>query len=788
MKKDKFLAALVMTSCLFSLTAMAPQAIAQYSLEQEAEITLWTDYIKDYANDAFGYLNRANIHLDAREYANAIADYDAALKIDQYNTDAYVKRGNAKFQINDMEGALKDYAVALEINQKLPEARFNVGRVFYRTQDFVKAIQNMRAGIELDKTKPEYYFEIARAEYRAGAYKEAYTDFVSAINLNNEYTDSYYGAGLAAMNLSLYQQAVVAFSKVIESGQNYENAHYYKGVALYQLGQYELAIKDFDSAVQENAEDGMLYNYRGKAKEMLGEKSAAKKDYKLAKSFGVTKVGLSDEEKKSKIKDAEKVVRNVQQATEEVQNTVVQETNAVAENVEVVEQEIEQVQDEMAQNVEQVAQNVQETAEQVHEAVEQEVEETVEEVQEEVEQTVTNVEETANQILEYPHTPEEMEILEEEMYKRLSAEKIASGDIYSAVAMYDEVVQNDPTNSTNYIERANLKLEGADYDGAIRDAEMALRVGSDKDDAMFIQGKAYAGKGNMVLAYRALVMALRENPDNNAIRYEFAKVANSVGRFAEANEVLSLLISDESVNYSDLSLLRGKARYQLSEFYSSIADLTNYLEVEPKSADAYFYRAMSKNALKSYEDAITDFTMALKYDKKNTDYLQFRARAYLALGEYQKASNDYKKIVSIKGDSATTDDHVKIAALETYIGNMEEALIYFDSIVQKDNLNSNVFYERAKVYEKMGRFYDAINDYTRSLALDPDKVEIYGERGVILVTTKSYRKGILDLNEAIKFEPNNSKYYFYRAVAKESSGDHEGAVKDYAAAKQYENL
>lgn len=737
MKKDKFLAALVMTSCLFSLTAMAPQAIAQYSLEQEAEITLWTDYIKDYANDVFGYLNRANIHLDAKEYVNAIADYDAALKIDQYNTDAYVKRGNAKFQMNDMEGALKDYAVALEINPKLPEARFNVGRVFYRTQDFVKAVQNMRAGIELDKTKPEYYFEIARAEYRAGAYKEAYTDFVSAINLNNEYIDSYYGAGLAAMNLSLYQQAVVAFSKVIESGQNYENAHYYKGVALYQLGQYELAIKDFDSAVQENAEDGMLYNYRGKAKEMLGEKSAAKKDYKLAKSFGVAKVGLSDEEKNLKINDAEKVVQNVQQASEEVQNTV-------------------------TQNVEQVAENV--------------------------EKTVDNVEETASQVLEYPHTPEEMEILEEEMYKRLAAEKIASGDIYSAVAMYDEVVQNDPTNSTNYIERANLKLEGADYDGAIRDAEMALRVGSDKDDAMFIQGKAYAGKGNMILAYRALVMALRENPDDNAIRYEFAKVANSVGRFAEANEVLSLLMSDESVNYSDLSLLRGKARYQLSEFYSSISDLTNYLGVEPKSADAYFYRAMSKNALKNYEEAITDFTMALKYDKKNTDYLQFRARAYLALGKYAKASNDYKKIVSIKGDDATTDDHVRIAAIETHIGNMDEALIYFDSLIQKDDLNSNVFYERAKVYEKMGRLYDAINDYTRSLALDPDKVEIYGERGVILVTTKAYRKGILDLNEAIKLEPNNSKYYFYRAVAKESSGDHDGAAKDYAAAKQYENL
>ena len=712
MKKDKFLAALVMTSCLFSIGAFAPQAMAQYTLDQEAEITLWTDYIRDYANDAFGYVSRANIHLDAREYAKAIADYDAALKIDQYNTDAYVKRGNAKYQMNNLEGALKDYAVALEINKNIPEARFNVGRVYYRTQDYAKAIQNMRAGIALGNAQPEYYFELARAEYKTGAYKEAYANFVSAVNLKSDYTDAYYGAGLAAMNLSLYEQAVVAFSKVIASGQKYENAHYYKGVAQYQLGQYAPAVQEFDIAIQENPQDGMVYNYRGKAKEMLGDKPAAKRDYKEAKTLGVTAVGLNQSEKISNVQSA---VKNVEQS--------------LSNNGGVIEQ-----------------------------------------------------------ATEYPHSIVEEEILEEEMYKRLAAENIASGDIYSAVAMYDEVVQNDPTNASNYIERASLKLKGEDFDGAIRDAEAAIKAGANRGQAMFIQGKAYAGKGNNVLAYRALAIALREMPENNSVRYEFAKAANDVRRFADANEALTLLLQNDTVNYQDAYLLRGKARYQLSEFYSAIADLTKYLSIEPKSGDAYFYRAMAKSALKSYDEAVEDYSKALRYDRNNTDYLKFRARAYTAQGKYQKASSDYKKIITLKGENVTTEDHLRVAQIEGYLGNAEEALIYFDAIVQDDDLNSDVYYERAKLYEKMGRFYDAVNDYTRSLSLDPTKVEIYGERGVILVTTKAYRKGILDLDKALKLDPNNSKYYFYRAVAKESSGDHAGAVRDYASAKQYENL
>ena len=159
MKKDKFLAALVMTSCLLSVSMMSStQAFAQYTLDQEAEITLWTDYIRDYANDAFGYLSRANIHMEAREFASAITDYDAALKLDQYNTDAYLKRGTAKYQLQDIEGAMKDFAVALEINPALYEARFNIGRIYYKNQDYNNAVENMRSAIRFADERSDYHF------------------------------------------------------------------------------------------------------------------------------------------------------------------------------------------------------------------------------------------------------------------------------------------------------------------------------------------------------------------------------------------------------------------------------------------------------------------------------------------------------------------------------------------------------------------------------------------------------------------------------------------------------
>ncbi len=750
MKKDRFLAALVMTSCLFSVSLFAsPQACAAYTLDQQAEITLWTDYIKDYANDAFGYISRANIHMEAREFANAIADYDAALKIDQYNTDAYVKRANAKYQLNQPEAALKDYAVALEINPALPEARFNVGRIFYNAQNYPKAVEQMRAAVKLAQDIPVYHFELARAEYKAGLYADSYANFSKAIELKEDYVDAYYGNALAAMNLGKYGDAVTCFDKVIASGQRYENAHFYKGIANYQLGQYEKAIADFDIALEENPEDGYVYNARGKAKELLGENFAAKRDYKKAKALGVTAIGLTEADK---VKTAinEKVAK-VEAKAEEVTNDVAQKTD---------------------ETVEQVQEQVQEVATQVKQ------------VETAVAETVANAEE--KEFVEPPLKEEEKVILDEATNRRLAAENIAAGDVYSAVALYDNVVEFDPTNSTNYIDRANLKLQVEDFDGVLKDAEIALKIDkAARKDALFLQGRAYEGKGNNVLAYRAFALALREDTQNPQYQYHFAKNAFEVGRFAEANEVFSTLLEENSAQYPDAYLLRSKTRYQMAEFYSSIADATKYLTLEPKNSEAYFYRAMCKNALKNHDEAVEDLKAAVKYDRDNVMYRAFRAKTYMAMGEHKKAAADYRKIVAIKKDNATTDDHLRVAETEVLSGDYEEALLYYDLIV-KDNVYSDVAYlDRARLYSLMGQVYNAINDYTYALKMNPNQKVVYKERGILYVDTKAYRRGILDLTEALKLEPDNGKLYFYRAVARQAAGDKDGALQDFDAAKRF---
>lgn len=752
MRRDKFLTALLMTSCVLSVTlACSNQAYAAYTKEQEAEIALWNDYVKDYANDAFGYVSRANINLAAQEYDKAIADYDTALKIDKYNTDAYVRRGNAKYHLKNYDGAIKDYSVALEINPALADARFNVGRVYYDLQDFPKAIENMNMAVGLNPTNPLYQFELARAEYKSGLYQQAMTNFEKATDLDAKFYDAYYGAGLVALNIGQYEVAVDKFGKVLESGKTYSNVNYYKGVAEYQLGKYSDAINDLEIAIKNSPKDSLAYNYRGKCYEILGKKSEAKQDYKVAKSLGLADVGLTDAEKKSLKSLAQKDVKSDAPKVVEEKSTVVATSSPAP-------QQVREVQERTVYTP-------------ARELTEEEI----------IAQRVMT--RSPNYL-----KPEEKTILDDATNRRLAEEMIALGDTYSAVAMYDNLVENDPVNSANYVERANLKLGLSDNDGAIRDAELAKRVSRNATDANYIEAQAFENKGLDALAYQSYVRTLRDEPKNPEYQIAFAKAALKVGRFDEADEVMSVLLDSNEVDYPEAYLIRANARYGIKEYYSAVADYTKYLKFEPKSSDAYFRRGVAKAALTRYEDAVKDYNMAVKYDRKNIQYRQARANANMRIKKFNKVSSDYKKILSLKGKNSDVEDIRRIALTEAMAGHKREAIVYYDLLLQKDEYNVNAFMERAKLRQEVGLLYDSINDYSAVLRIDVNRAEAYRERGLLYVTTRAFRRAVDDLNVAVKYYPHDAKVLYNRAVAKQAMGDKEGAIRDFDAVKRMEDL
>ena len=74
-----------------------------------------------------------------------------------------------------------------------------------------------------------------------------------------------------------------------------------------------------------------------------------------------------------------------------------------------------------------------------------------------------------------------------------------------------------------------------------------------------------------------------------------------------------------------------------------IADFNKVLEIDPKSAGAYYYRGIAYVNKGQFDWAIDDFTKALEIDPKSAGAYYNRGTAYYFKKEYDKSWKDIKQ-------------------------------------------------------------------------------------------------------------------------------------------------
>ncbi|MBK7381579.1 MAG: tetratricopeptide repeat protein [Ignavibacteriales bacterium] len=180
---------------------------------QEA-IKYYTNYIKEYPNDAGAYNNRGLAKDDLGDYRGAIQDYNKAIYLDPNNTDAYNNRGNAKSNLEDYRGAIQDYNKTIGIDPNDAGNYYNRGSAKSNLEDYRGAIQ----------------------------------DFNKAIEINPNYADAYNNRGVAKKNLEDYRGAIQDYNKAIDLNPNCAEAYNNRGIAKYQLEDKSGACLDWSKA------------------------------------------------------------------------------------------------------------------------------------------------------------------------------------------------------------------------------------------------------------------------------------------------------------------------------------------------------------------------------------------------------------------------------------------------------------------------------------------------------------------------------------------------------------
>ena len=217
---------------------------------------------------------------------------------------------------------------------------------------------------------------------------------------------------------------------------------------------------------------------------------------------------------------------------------------------------------------------------------------------------------------------------------------------------------------------------------------------------------------------------------------------------------------------------RASIKHEFKDFKAAIQDYTEAIKIRP-NAEYYILRALSRDnenqKTKSFTDkrgrviygtpdVLMDLTKAIEVDPNNS-------LAYSTRGYYKYRNKNY--------DGAILDLSIAIELNPKNLTALEyRGLAYRD--------NGTPFEADMSDWD----LTDAIKDFTKLIEIDPNNSEWYFNRAVCY--NLSYGSGyksltLKDLNMAITLNPNYGRAYAYRASVKRRLGQNYGACEDIRA-------
>jgi tetratricopeptide (TPR) repeat protein len=115
-------------------------------------------------------------------------------------------------------------------------------------------------------------------------------------------------------------------------------------------------------------------------------------------------------------------------------------------------------------------------------------------------------------------------------------------------------------------------------------------------------------------------------------------------------------------------------------------------------------------------------------------------------------------------------------------GKTEEALAEFDKAIALDPNNAQALYGRGLLYQAEKQHQPAIDDFTAANGLTPQQAEPLLGRAISYLALDKAKEAATDLDEAVQADPQNAQIWITRGLAYERLGDKTKAADSYGHA------
>jgi uncharacterized protein (TIGR02466 family) len=202
-----------------------------------------------------------SLSLDGQhKYAEAVASYQHALKLQANNPDLWFNCGIALTQLNRLDEAANAYQQAIKIQPNFFEAHGNLGTILQRQGKLDEAIKSYQAGLKINPQDARGYFNLGTVLRDKGELQAAVDAYQKAIQLFPNYTDAHNNLGETLRDQGDMPAAVKCYQAALTLNPNHPNANYNMAEFLYLAKKYEDAIDYFERSQLDDWQARKLYS------------------------------------------------------------------------------------------------------------------------------------------------------------------------------------------------------------------------------------------------------------------------------------------------------------------------------------------------------------------------------------------------------------------------------------------------------------------------------------------------------------------------------------------------
>lgn len=231
-----------------------------------------------HAQPAYVFHDRGLEKLEAKNYTEAIKDFDLALQKDKNHAPSYCDKARALADMGKNDDAFKNFELAIKLKSDYTDAYYYRALLYHKLKDD-KAIADFSKTIQLDAKKTDAYLKRGLYYYSKKSENDALKDFNKAIDLKCNDINVYYFRGKIIAQKGNLLDALSDFNEVIKKNPMHSEALLERGKIYMNQNKLEPALKDFNACIANRLSNEEIYAMRAECYLQMGKFDDALRDY-----------------------------------------------------------------------------------------------------------------------------------------------------------------------------------------------------------------------------------------------------------------------------------------------------------------------------------------------------------------------------------------------------------------------------------------------------------------------------------------------------------------------------